>query len=89
MNEQELRKIVAEALTEIAPEADLGQLDPQADFAEQLDIDSMDFLNLIVSVHERTGISVPERDYGKLTTLEQTVAYLRSAQDDGTAGDER
>jgi acyl carrier protein len=47
---------------------------------EQLDIDSMDFLNLIVALHERTGIEIPERDYPKLSTLDAAVAYLLAAQ---------
>ena len=54
--------------------------DPAEELVEQLDIDSMDFLNLIVAVHERTGIEIPERDYAKLSTLDDAVAYLLAAQ---------
>ena len=80
MNEQELREVLIDALTQVAPEIDPTQIDPAAGLAEQLDIDSMDFLNVIVAVHERTGIEIPERDYGKLATLEDAVAYLMTAQ---------
>ncbi len=80
MTEQELRDVLIGALTQVAPEIDPAQIDPAADLAEQLDIDSMDFLNVIVAVHERTGIEIPERDYGKLATLDDAVAYLASAQ---------
>ncbi|HYB23390.1 MAG TPA: phosphopantetheine-binding protein [Solirubrobacteraceae bacterium] len=80
MNEQELREVLIDALTQIAPEIDAAQIDPQADLAEQLDIDSMDFLNVVVALHERTGIEIPERDYGKLATLDDAVAYLAAAQ---------
>ena len=80
MNEQELREVLIEALTRVAPEIDPTQIDPSADLAEQLDIDSMDFLNVIVAVHERTGIEIPERDYGKLATLDDAVAYLAAAR---------
>lgn len=80
MTEQELRDVLIGALTQVAPEIDPAQIDPAADLAEQLDIDSMDFLNVIVAVHGRTGIEIPERDYGKLATLDDAVAYLASAQ---------
>jgi acyl carrier protein len=80
MNEQELHDIVIRALTEVAPEIDPAGIEPGTDLAEQLDIDSMDFLNVIVAVHEQTGIEIPERDYPKLSTLEDAVAYLLAAQ---------
>jgi acyl carrier protein len=67
-------------LTEVAPDVDPVGIDPAEELVEQLDIDSMDFLNLIVAVHERTGIEIPERDYAKLSTLDDAVAYLLAAQ---------
>jgi acyl carrier protein len=70
---------MVESLAEIAPEADLEHLDENADLREQLDIDSFDFLNVIIGLHERTGIDVPERDYPKLTTLAGCVSYLSGA----------
>ena len=79
MNEQELRDVVIRALTEVAPEIDPAAIDPQAVLTEQLDIDSMDFLNVVVAVHEQTGIEIPERDYPKLSTLDGAVAYLAAA----------
>lgn len=80
MNEDELRRILLGALTEIAPEVEADAIDPATDLDEQLDIDSMDFLSLIVAVNQRTGIEVPERDYPKLSTLDGAVAYLQAAQ---------
>jgi len=79
MNEQQLRDVVIQALLEVAPEIDPESIDPQAVLMEQLDIDSMDFLNVVVAVHEQTGIAIPERDYPKLSTLEGAVAYLAAA----------
>ncbi len=79
MNEQEIRDVVIRALTEVAPEVDPTTIDPDAVFTEQLDIDSMDFLNVVVAVHEETGIAIPERDYPKLSTLTGAVAYLAAA----------
>ncbi len=86
MNERELRDVVIQALSDVAPESDPAALDPSAELAEQLDIDSIDFLNVVVSVHEQTGIDVPERDYPKLATLDGAVAYLVSAQQRGAGG---
>lgn len=80
MTEQELREVVIRALSEVAPEVDPASVDPDVDLAEQLDIDSIDFLNVVVSVHEQTGIEIPERDYPKLATLADAIAYLAAAQ---------
>ena len=76
MSEDEIRSLVLKALAEVAPEADLASLDPREDLREQLEIDSMDLLNLVIGVHERTGVEIPEADYPKLVTLDSAVAYL-------------
>jgi acyl carrier protein len=80
MNESQLRDVVIGALVEVAPDVDAGAIDPEATLAEQLDLDSMDFLNVIVALHERTGVEIPERDYPKLSTLDDAVAYLLAKQ---------
>jgi len=80
MNEQQLRDVVIGALTEVAPDVDPAAIDPDSDLAEQLDIDSMDFLNTVVAILEQTGIEIPERDYPKLSTLNDAVTYLVAAQ---------
>jgi acyl carrier protein len=61
--QEELNKIVQEELNNIAPEVDLSTVDPAADLREAIDIDSMDFLNLVTALHHRTGIEIPEIDY--------------------------
>jgi acyl carrier protein len=76
MSDTDIRKVVQEELGNIAPEADLANLDPGADLREALDIDSMDFLNFITAIHHRLGIDIPEIDYPKLGTLDGAVAYL-------------
>lgn len=76
MTNEQIRALVAEALAEVAPEANLAQLPPDADLREELEIDSMDFLNFLIGVQRRTGIEVPEADYRKLATLDAAVAYL-------------
>ena len=82
-SQQQLHEVVIRALTEVAPDVDPGGIDPDADLGEQLDIDSMDFLNIIVAIREQTGIEIPERDYPKLSTLSDAVAYLAAAQQGG------
>ena len=76
MTKDELRALALRVLGGIAPEADLAALDPGADLRETLDLDSMDFLNFVVGLHEGTGIDVPESDYARLATLDGCVAYL-------------
>ena len=76
MTDDEIRALVLEALAGVAPEADLAHLDPREDLREQLEIDSMDLLNLVIAVHERTGVEIPEADYPRLATLDSAVAYL-------------
>jgi len=76
MSDTDIRKVVQEELGNIAPEADLANLDPGADLREALDVDSMDFLNFITAIHHRLGIDIPEIDYPKLGTLDGAVAYL-------------
>jgi acyl carrier protein len=68
--------MVAAALTRVAPRVDVATLDPHADLRDAADLDSMDFLNLVVAVHEATGIDIPERDYPHLATLAGFARYL-------------
>ncbi len=77
MNENEIRAAFLEELRNIAPEADLAKLDPSADLREALDIDSMDFLNLMIAIHRRLGVDIPELDYPKLASLDSALRYLR------------
>jgi acyl carrier protein len=79
MSDTDIRAIVLEELGNIAPEADLGALDPKADMREALDIDSMDLLNFVTAVHHRLGVNVPEADYPKLVTLAGAIDYLEAA----------
>ncbi len=76
MTDIDIRKVIQEELSNIAPEADLADIDPGADVREALDIDSMDFLNFVTAIHRRLGVDIPELDYPKLVTLDGAVAYL-------------
>ena len=76
MNKEQVRTLLVAELGNIAPEADFGTLDAKADLREALDIDSLDFLNLVAALHKKTGINIPESDHRKLLTLEDAVTYL-------------
>jgi acyl carrier protein len=77
MSDAELRELVVEILGDIAPEADPEGLDPTADLVDELDLDSMDLLNLVSGLEERLGVTVPERDYPEVRSLDGAVAYLQ------------
>jgi acyl carrier protein len=79
MTPDDIRAAVLRVLGEIAPEADLDQLRPDVGFREQLDIDSMDFLNFVIALHKELHVEIPEQDYPKLATLTACVEYLTAA----------
>ncbi|HJW13223.1 MAG TPA: phosphopantetheine-binding protein [Thermoanaerobaculia bacterium] len=76
MNEPELEPIVLGALRRVAPEADPSRIDPKESLRDQLDIDSMHFLNFLIAIHEALGVDIPEADYPRLSTLQAILEYL-------------
>jgi acyl carrier protein len=68
--------VIRSILAGIAPEADLARVKPGADLRDELDIDSMDFLRFVVELQTRLGVSVPEKDYPRIRTLDACVAYV-------------
>jgi acyl carrier protein len=76
MTQDEIRTVLLEEIGNIAPEVDLSILRPDADLREELDIDSISFLNLIIALGRRLGVNVPEKDYSRLGTLNSAVDYL-------------
>jgi acyl carrier protein len=77
MTDAELRQTILATLSDIAPEADLAALPPDKDLREELDIDSMDFMNFVIALHEKLGVDIPEADYPELLTLDGAIAYLK------------
>jgi acyl carrier protein len=73
---EEIQDTIFRALRGIAPEVDPAKIDPAADLREEVDLDSMDFLNLILSVDKELAVEIPESDYPHLATLDGWVAYL-------------
>lgn len=76
MTDAELESRVLAALYSIAPDAEGERLDPDRNFRDQLDIDSMDFLNFLVAVKDSLGVEVPEADYPLVGTLHGCVKYI-------------
>jgi acyl carrier protein len=71
-----LRDTVLDVIQSVAPEVDPGGIDPGRALRHQVDLDSMDWLNVLVALHERLGVQIPEADYARLSTLDQLVGYL-------------
>jgi acyl carrier protein len=80
MNSDELRATVLRVLGTIAPEADLAAIESAKNLRDQLDLDSMDFLNFLIGLEKEIHVDIPERDYRQLTTLDACVAYLFARQ---------
>ena len=76
MTGNDVRAAVVEALARIAPEVDPASIDPIRSLRDELDLDSMDFLNFVQSLHRRLGVDIPEADYPRLLSLDGAVAYL-------------
>ena len=72
----DIRAVFFDVLGSIAPEADPASIDPEKPLRGQIDLDSMDWLNVIIRLHEVLGVDIPEKDYGELATLQGTLDYL-------------
>lgn len=79
MTTDEIRSTVLRLLTDIAPEVAPAQIKLDISFRDQLDVDSMDLLKFLISLHTEFGVEIPERDYSKLATPNTCVAYLSEA----------
>jgi acyl carrier protein len=76
MNRDEIRQVVLNILERIAPDEDLSSLQDDVPFREQMELDSMDFLDIVMELRKRYRIQIPEEDYGNLVTMDSTVTYL-------------
>ncbi|SPJ14572.1 conserved hypothetical protein [Burkholderiales bacterium] len=76
MNEADVRAVVLATLKSIAPEVEGEELRPNRPLRNQVDLDSMDWLNFLLGLHERLHVEIPESDYARLITLEDVVGYL-------------
>ena len=73
---EQIQTTIFNILSTIAPEADLAGLNPDVNVQRALDIDSFDFLNLLIGLDEVLGVEVPEADYGQLVSLNDLINYL-------------
>lgn len=76
MSRDELRRAVLDALKMIAPDLDERSLRADRPLRGQVDLDSMDWLNLLAELHRRLGVDIPEADYASLRTLDALLDYL-------------
>jgi acyl carrier protein len=79
MNDAELRALVLDTLRGIAPEVEPDTLQGNRPLRTQVDLDSMDWLNFLLGLHEKLKVDIPETDYARLVTLDDVVAYLSAA----------
>lgn len=76
MTKEECIQIVLDIIAEIAPDEDLGNVRHDVRLRDQLDLDSMDFLDIVMELRKQHGIEVPEEDYPQLASLDSCAAYL-------------
>ena len=76
MTNEEIRDEIIDILEDIAPAEELDDLDDEKSFRDQLELDSMDFLDIVMELRKRHRVQVPEEDYGHLASMASTVAYL-------------
>lgn len=76
MAPEQIREVIIEILAEIAPDEDLSSLDDSQPFREQLELDSMDFLDIVMGLRKRYRVQIPEEDYPELASMDSTVKYL-------------
>ncbi|OGT82730.1 MAG: phosphopantetheine-binding protein [Gammaproteobacteria bacterium RIFCSPLOWO2_02_FULL_61_13] len=80
MNAEEMRVAALSILRTIAPEIEPAELVPNRPLRQQVDLDSMDWLNFLMALHRQLGVDIPEADYRKLVTLDDLVGYLLGKQ---------
>ena len=76
MTKDDIKETILDILSDIAPDDDLGALKDDVAFREQLQLDSMDFLDIVMELRKRHGIEVPESEYMKLASLNSSAEYL-------------
>ena len=77
MTEEEIRQIIFQLLKQIAPDTTPEMLKPADNIREKLEMDSFDALRFIVALDEKLGVETPEEDYGRTSTLEDLLEYIK------------
>jgi len=76
MQPEEIRQALLDILSRIVPDEDLSGLRDEVPFREQIELDSMDFLDIVMELRKRHRVQIPEEEYGQLASMQSTVAYL-------------
>ena len=76
MTKDECKQVVLDIIADIAPDEDLSDVKPEIALREQLELDSMDFLDIVMELRKQHGIEVPEADYPQLNSLDSCAEYL-------------
>jgi len=76
VNTNDIRGEVLSVLTAIAPEVDADEITDDELLRDQVDLDSMDWLNFLIGIHKRLHVEIPESDYASLRTLADVVRYV-------------
>jgi len=84
MTAEQIRQVVLDILARIAPDEDLSDLNDSEPLRDQMELDSMDFLDIVMELRKMYRIQVPEDDYGNLITMSSTVNYLTPLLKDAT-----
>jgi acyl carrier protein len=82
MTRDEIKLEVLDILSDIAPDEDLSQLKDDQSFREQMELDSMDFLDIVMELRKRHRIQIPEDDYVNLASMDSTVTFLEPLMKD-------
>lgn len=77
MTKQEVRKAILSILSDIAPDEDFGVLKDEEKLRDQFNLDSMDFLDIVMELRKRFNIEVPEKDYERLVSMSSCIEYLQ------------
>ncbi len=82
MTAAEIKEAILDILADIAPDEELGDLKEDVAFRDQLELDSMDFLDIVMELRKRYRIQIPEEEYTELASMGSTVAYLEPLMKD-------
>ena len=76
MTSENIHQIIVDLLQQIAPDTEPSELKLDENIRETLNIDSFDFLQFVIALHEKTGVEIPEEDYGKINTIQNAIVYV-------------
>ena len=82
MTKENIAQAIIDIIKDIVPDEDCSNIDPALALRDQLELDSMDFLDIVMELRKLYGVEVPEAEYGELATLDSCVAYLEPKMKD-------